>query len=176
MIRQLQAQGAPIGGIGVQEHGSQHFLPPAGGEAQGGYRLEPSQVLRRLDRLAELGLPIHLTEISARTADLEGRAEALETMFRVGFSHPQVEAILLWGFWERRHWMGPEAALVDAEWNLLPAGQRISRLLRQEWRTNMTARTDAAGVLTFRGFYGDYELRYPDAAGVERIERVELRP
>ena len=28
-------------------------------------------------------------------------------------SHPSVEGVLFWGFWDRRHWRGADASLVD---------------------------------------------------------------
>ena len=182
LIRSLQDRGA-VGGIGVQEHAAERFVPvrgPATAEAfderKGGDVLVPDEVWGRLDRLAELRLPIHLTEISSKTPDPLRRADTLEMLFRVGFAHPSVEAILLWGFWEKRHWLGPEAALVDAQWNLLPAGQRVLDLMHREWTTHAQARTDARGTIRFRGFFGRYELELTRPDGTKRRAVVELRP
>jgi GH35 family endo-1,4-beta-xylanase len=76
-------------------------------------------MLRRLDRLGELGLPIHLTEISFCTPDAQQRAEALETFLRLAYSHPAVKAIMLWGFWEKRHWLGPSVNLAGYRYDPL---------------------------------------------------------
>ena len=109
---------------------------------------------KRLDPLAATGLPIHLTEISAKTPDESQRAEALEALFRVGFAHSGVQGILIWGFWEKSHWMGRNAVLVDADWNLLPAGKRIFEdLLGREWNTDLEVRSDQDGKVVFRGFF-----------------------
>jgi hypothetical protein len=91
----------------------------------------------------------------------------------VAFAHPQVEAVLLWGFWARRHWLGPQAALVGADWQPLPAWRRLAAL-RQSWRTDCEAVTDAAGVLRFRGFYGTYEVIFsrPGARGLQAVVRL----
>ncbi|MFP4106567.1 MAG: glycoside hydrolase, partial [Phycisphaerae bacterium] len=121
-------------------------------------------------------LPIHLTEISSRTADETQRADSLEMLFRVGYSHPKVDAILLWGFWAKRHWLGKNAALVDADWNYTEAGKRISNLLLKEWRTNTSKQTDADGKLAFRGFYGTYKVKLTDAEGNVRTGTVKLHP
>jgi hypothetical protein len=38
--------------------------------------------------------------------------------------------------------------------------QRVRHLLREEWMTRETLRSDADGRVRFRAFYGDYTLRY----------------
>lgn len=187
LIRSLRAQGTPVGGLGVQEHGAERFAPPSAADAEsaetrperqwrGEGMIRVADAVRRLDRLSALGLPIHLTEISAVTADEERRAEALETLFRLGFSHPGVEAIMLWGFWEGSHWLGRDAALVDREWNLLPAGARIRDLLLHRWRTHVTIGADDAGILAFRGFYGTYTISARDEHGQLIWGTVDLLP
>ena len=144
-------------------------------ERQGRDRLYPRQVLRRLDRLGELGLPIHITEVSSRAKDPQRRAESLEIFCRLAFSHPKVEAFMLWGFWARRHWLGPDAALVDRDWTLNPAGQRLFDLLRKEWRTDVDGRTDESGRLHFRGFFGTYEVAI-DEKGAKLAGTARLTP
>jgi endo-1,4-beta-xylanase len=167
LIRDLRERGAHVGGIGVQSHDCDRFTVDAAPALAPGERpqwlmtspLTPSIFLAALDRLhAETGLPIHLTEISARLPDPARRADVLEMMFRLAFSHSAVTAIMLWGFGANTHWMGPDAALMDADGKLTLAGQRISRLLREEWTTRGSAVSDADGRLGFRGFYGSYEL------------------
>lgn len=164
LIARLRDAGAVIGGIGIQEHAAERFSgrptppDPLHPERANMPPVDAEGMLRRLDRLGELGLPIHLTEISFCTPDAQQRAEALETFLRLAYSHPAVKAIMLWGFWEQRHWLGPSAALVDGHWNNLPAGQRLDQLLLQDWRTHLTAMTDAGGIARFRGFFGRYEI------------------
>lgn len=180
LIEDLRARGAVIGGIGVQEHAAERFVPDdrtadadaERPERQGRGPLVPEAVWRRLDALAALGLPIHLTEISVKTADPQRRADTLEMLLRTAMAHPAVESLLLWGFWERSHWLGRDAALVDAQWNPLPAGERLTRL-RAEWTTRVDAATADDGLLRFRGFHGRYAVevaapgRPPVAAEVE---------
>lgn len=166
LVRRLQAAGAQVGGIGIQEHAVERFASSSERadsetdrpERLGRRPLVPTEVWRRLDRLAELGLPIHLTEISSKTEDEQRRADSLEMLFRTAYAHPGVEAILLWGFWAKRHWLGRDAALVDAGWNLTPAGDRVRRLIQEEWRTHLVGRSDDAGQFRFRGFVGTYEV------------------
>jgi hypothetical protein len=137
--------------------------------------LTPASFLETLDRLyAATGLPIHLTEISAKTPDAARRADVLEMLFRLAFSHQAVQAILLWGFGATTHWMGPEAALMDADGTLTPAGDRISRLLSEEWTTRGSALTGADGRIRFRGFNGSYMLSIAARDGRMNVREVHL--
>ena len=166
-IRELRARGARVGGIGIQSHDCDRFAPDGRMVLEPGDRpqwllstpVTPEAFVATLDRLhAETGLPIHLTEVSAKCPDAIRRADVLEMLFRLGFSHEAVEAILLWGFGAKTHWMGPDAALTNADGTLTPAGSRISRLMRDEWSTRGNGVTGADGCLAFRGFYGSYAL------------------
>lgn len=164
-IEELRAAGAPIGGIGVQGHYNQQPLDPF--------------VLRaKLDRLAQAGLPVRITEydyVRTGASDLE-RADALEAMYRVSFSHPSVEAVSLWGFWAGRHWRGPQAALVDLNWVQNAVGDRLDALL-SEWWTAETAQTNAEGVAVVRAFHGEHDITVTAADGaaadVVRVALVE---
>jgi endo-1,4-beta-xylanase len=168
LLREFLEDGVPVGGIGIQEHAAERIadVTPVGNEMErlSQYRLTPHGIWTRLDRLAEFGLPIHLTEISFKAEDEEKRAEALDKFFRVAFAHPAVEAIMLWGFWERSHWLGRPAILFDAEFNPLPAGEALLNLLETEWKTRLQSRANANGELRFIGFYGPYKVRvmHPD--------------
>lgn len=170
LIRSLQKAGAPIGGIGIQEHAAERTVPErpdappeardeVNVERQSHVRLDPPKMLARLDRLAELKLPIHLTEISFKTRDDLRRAQAVEDFYRMGFSHPAVEAIVLWGFWGRLHWLGDEASLLGPGLEPLEPAVRLNRLLNETWKTRLESRTDDEGRVAFRGFFGEYEVR-----------------
>jgi len=80
------ANGAEIDGIGVQGHFDED--------------VEPLVVKARLDNLATLGIPIWVTEYDSKTPDVNKRAENLENLYRIAFSHPAVEGIIMWGFWQ----------------------------------------------------------------------------
>jgi hypothetical protein len=97
-------------------------------------------------------------------------------MFRIGYAHPRVEAIVLWGFWANRIWLGPESAIVNADWSLNAAGERLSKLLLEEWRTTATVSTNEHGVVAFRGFYGSYELELVDEDGRAHSGSCALTP
>jgi GH35 family endo-1,4-beta-xylanase len=183
-VADLRAAGAPVGGIGVQEHACERIVTAGPtsralateAERQLNFDVTPDQLYATLDRLADAGLPVQLTEISSKSKDEQRRADGLEALYRVAFSHPKVDLILLWGFWEKRHWLGRDAALVDAEFRPTAAGRVLEKLLLEEWRTSGTFAADDTGVLRFRGFYGTYALTATGPDGRVRGATVELIP
>jgi len=51
----------------------------------------------------------------------------------------------------------------------------MSDLILREWRTRLTARADAAGRLSFRGFKGGYRLTWTDPAGAVQSRLIEVK-
>ncbi|KAF3447492.1 hypothetical protein FNV43_RR12678 [Rhamnella rubrinervis] len=106
-ILDLQEQGAPVGGIGIQGH----IDSPVG-----------PIVCSALDKLGILGLPIWFTELDVSSINEYVRADDLEVMLREGFAHAAVDGVMLWGFWEL--FMSRENShLVNAEGDLNAAGK-----------------------------------------------------
>ncbi|PIA44260.1 hypothetical protein AQUCO_01700095v1 [Aquilegia coerulea] len=140
-ILDLQEQGAPVGGIGIQGH----IDSPVG-----------PIVCSALDKLGILGLPIWFTELDVSSINEYIRGDDLEVMLREAFAHPAVEGIMLWGFWEL--FMSRENShLVDAEGNVNEAGNRYLALKR-EWLTHAHGHIDDQGQFCFRGFHGTYSV------------------
>ena len=160
-IRQLIASNAPVGGIGAQGH----F----------GDTVSPVLTDTRLDSLSELGLPIWITEYDSAHTNEVIRADNLETLYRIAFSKPAVEGVLMWGFWAGSHWRGSNAAIVNLDWSLNEAGRRYQSLLT-EWTTRTNATTDSAGVLGFRGFHGSYDLLVTPPGGPTTLRRLTVEP
>lgn len=141
-VQQLDDADIPVDAIGAQGHFTD---------------VDPWAVKVRLDKLATLGRPIWITEFDVVQADENDRAEALEAFFRMAFSHPAVEGIVLWGFWAGSHWRGPDAALVDLDWTVNAAGQRFEALMDEWWSTE-ALQTDSAGRTSARVFHGTYRF------------------
>ncbi|KAF6159697.1 hypothetical protein GIB67_029955 [Kingdonia uniflora] len=140
-ILDLQEQGAPVGGIGIQGH----IDSPVG-----------SIVCSALDKLGILGLPIWFTELDVSSINEYVRADDLEVMLREIFAHPAVEGIVLWGFWEL-FMSRNNAQLVDAEGSVNEAGRRYLAL-KQEWLSHPHGHIDDQGEFRFRGFHGTYTV------------------
>jgi hypothetical protein len=75
-----------------------------------------------------------------------------------------VELINWWGFSDRDAWM-PGGGLVTGDYAPKPVFERLQRLVNGEWRTSFEARTDVAGQVSFRGFYGRYAVTVAEADG-----------
>jgi endo-1,4-beta-xylanase len=143
-IRYLLDQGAPLDGIGLQGHFSSDLTPP-------------EKLLQILDRFARFGLPLQVTEHDINVTDEELQADYTRDFLTTLFSHPNVNGILTWGFWEGRHWR-PNAAYFRRDWSIKPAGQVWMDLVLHEWRTDAQGPTDPQGNFQTRGFLGDYEI------------------
>lgn len=144
MALDLRRRGAPIDGLGFQCH-------------YGGYLTPPARIIQVLDRFAAHGFVLQVTEFDVDLTDEQVQADYLRDFTTAVFSHPAVDTLQLWGFWERRHWR-PNAALWRKDWSIKPAGQAWLDLLHRQWSTDETLRTDAEGRAATRGFLGDYEI------------------
>ena len=144
VVRLLLDAGAPVQAIGIQSHMG---IEPVG----------IPQTLAALDRVAALGLPLAITEFDQATVDERLQGRYMRDFMTAIFSHPAVDAFIMWGFWENRHWK-PEAALFREDWSVKPNGQAYMDLVFDEWWTEEEAQTDADGACTVRGFLGDYEV------------------
>jgi len=118
----------------------------------------PATLLTALDRFAALGLPIQITEFDVDTTDEALQADYLRDFLTAAFSHPAIESILMWGFWEGRHWR-PDAALWRRDWSLKPNGEAWIDLVTQQWWTNTSGQTDAGGTFRVRAFRGEHDVR-----------------
>ena len=160
-ILALIASNAPVNGIGAQGH----F----------GSSVNPQLTETRLDSLAELGLPIWITEYDSVNADESVRADNLETLYRMAFSKSAVDGVLMWGFWAGSHWLGSNAAIVNLNWTLNAAGQRYQSLMA-EWTTVTNGISDGGGAFNFRGFHGSYDVTITPPGGQPTLRRIVLDP
>lgn len=150
LIQGMLKRKVPIHGIGVQCH---YNLRP----------VVPGLIKERLDKLASLGLPIKVTEFDVGDWQVgmndteEVQAQKFETFIRSAFSHPAVNGIVLWGFWDYRHWV-KNGGIVAGDGREKPAAKRVYDLWHKVWTTEETAVADAQGVAKFRGFKGKYQV------------------
>jgi GH35 family endo-1,4-beta-xylanase len=108
-IRYLLDQGAPLHGIGLQSHFGMDLT-------------SPERLLRILDRFAAFELPLQVTEHDIDITDEALQADYTRDFLTVMFSHPAVDGVLTWGFWEGRHWK-PNGAYFRRDWSIRPAGR-----------------------------------------------------
>jgi hypothetical protein len=117
----------------------------------------PEKMLEILDRFAKFGPPIEVTEFDTDITDEQIQADYMRDFMTTLLSHPKVEGILMWGFWEKRHWK-PNGALVRTDWSLKPCGQAWMDLVHKQWTTHEQGKSDPDGAFKVRGFLGEYEI------------------
>ncbi|MDQ0254806.1 GH35 family endo-1,4-beta-xylanase [Evansella vedderi] len=160
--------GIPIDAIGIQSH--QH---------QGYWGREKLEEI--LDRFSHFGLPIHFTENTLTSGHLmppeivdlndyqvadwpstpefeERQAKEVEEMYSILFKHPLVEAITTWSFSDDGAWLGAPAGFIRKDNSPKPSYKVLKKLIKEDWNTNVTCKTDDNGTLSFEGLLGDYEL------------------
>ncbi len=143
---------APFDGIGFEGHFKQSaFFTP------------PEQLYSRLERFAALGKDLAVTELEVSVPDPKDEKQAslqadyTRDLLTVFFSHPRMMQVTLWAIWE------PEArknssALFRSDGSPKPNGQVVIDLLRKQWSTDVSGKTDADGKFSARGFLGKYEV------------------
>ncbi|KAG6421637.1 hypothetical protein SASPL_118194 [Salvia splendens] len=154
-ILDLQEQGAPVGGIGIQGH-IDHPVGPI--------------VCSALNKLAILGLPIWFTELDVSSTNEYVRADDLEVMLREAFAHPAVEGVMLWGFWEL-FMSRDNGHLVNAEGDVNEAGKKYLAL-KEEWLSKCHGHIDEQGHFEFRGFHGSYEVEIVSILQDEKVTKT----
>lgn len=174
LVKELQARGAPVSGLGLQVHPVDYWI-------------YPQELWDTLEMYAELGVPLHITELHQPAWDhpIEGgwregtwtgeaQAEFIEQLYRLSYGHPSVVSINYWGFSDRASWL-PGGGLIDAEYRPKPVFHALKRLIQEEWTTPpLRLRTDDTGKVTFRGFFGQYGLTIPRAGSRHWSQRVHL--
>lgn len=150
-IKNLLANGLPIDGIGVQGH----VITSDENDSQGRAGASSEHIQKTLDKLAEFNLPIKITECLFNADTEAGTAEELKRVFPILFAHPNVEAIIMWGFWAKDHWM-PQTAMWKEDWTPTPQALAYRDLIFDKWWTKTYGKADRRGTFKTRGFYGDY--------------------
>ena len=165
-IAYLIHQGQAPDAIGIQAHFEKRFPPD-------------TSLWNYLERVKKLNIPIHITETSLPSGELiresggwgiedrkiwkstsEGeRFQAIEVvrLYRLLFSHPSVEAITWWDLCDP-DWEAPTGLLRNKNRDPKPVYDALMKLIHDEWTTRLTAKTDRQGSITFRGYFGHYQL------------------
>lgn len=129
LVRDLLQRGVPIHGVGLQMHVSLDSCP------------EPQDVAANIERLAALGLEVHITEMDVRIEmpatqeELDKQACIYRDMLRVCLSAENCTAFVLWGFADSHSWIpdffqGCGAALIfDEAYDPKPACNALMDVL-----------------------------------------------
>ncbi|MBS1808019.1 MAG: endo-1,4-beta-xylanase [Acidobacteria bacterium] len=143
VINWLLDNGAPLDGVGIQGH----FAGPT-----------PIDVMQSIiARYSNLRVPLAITEYDFNTTDEQLQADFTRDFLTLIFSYPKFNDFLMWGFWERAHWL-PTGAMYRADWSSKPNALIWNDLWFREWWTNETGSADRNGMYRSRGFKGDYTV------------------
>lgn len=135
--------GAPVDGVGMQGHFD---------------RITPPALLQTIiERFSTLPVQLAVTEFDMNIADEDLQAEYTRDVMTMVFSQSKFKDFLMWGFWEKSHWL-PLAAMYRADWSSKPNALAYNDLLFREWWTNENGATDVAGRFATRGFKGTYNV------------------
>ena len=172
-IQGLLDQGVRIDGIGVQGH--LHSVT-----------FNPDSLQFSLDLLSQFNLPIRITEFNMpgqrskyvrqrsqtppemTPEEQEQNAKNLSDYYRIGFAHPSVEGILMWGFWGGANWI-PASSLYRRDWTPTPAAAAYQSLIYDEWWTNTTGKSGTDGICVIHAFYGTHKVT---VNGVEKTVKL----
>ena len=155
LVESLESDGAEVNGIGLQTH---FFESNVSAKA-----LEIS-----LAQLEPLGKKIMLSEFDIVNPDSNERGKGLVDFYRYAFSRPEIDGVIMWGFWAGTHWLGPDASIVDEDWTVNAAGQAYFDLI-ENWTTATESNiTTEEETVDFTGFNGTYIVTLTDQSTGEK--------
>lgn len=155
IVSRLADMGYPPSAIGMQGHSG---------------AVTCQQQWELYDQMFKLRIPLHITEFWAQENDFgtifqsmdkndqqEYLAEYVVGYMKNAFAHPAVDAFFFWGF------MGMAVEFTEGlsrSYELLPVFHKVKNLIHKEWHTKELLTTDSEGRVRFRGYFGEYSLRY----------------
>ena len=168
-IQRALEKGATIDSIGMQYH---QFHKKEDEELKAATLLNPERLYQVLDTYANLNKPIQITEVTASAYSWEPedeyvQAEMIRNLYRIWFSHPNMEAIVYWNMIDGYAAYAVPGDMTNGEnkyhggllrfdMSKKPAWEALDQLINHEWHTSIDTVCSANADL--KGFYGEYEL------------------
>jgi GH35 family endo-1,4-beta-xylanase len=143
-LKFLFENNAPVDGFGFQSH----FSSP-----------QPLDVVDAVVKRYADAFPVEfaVSEFDLNTPDESVQADFTRDFMTYIFGQERFRDFLLWGFWERRHWL-PRGAMYRADWTSKPNAIATLNLLFRDWWSNASRETDAEGRASSRVFKGQYQV------------------
>lgn len=137
--------GGPLGGIGIQGHVGYGTCPP-------------QRMLEIFSRLSsKYHVPLSITELDINEKDESLQAQYLRDILIAAFSHPAIDSVTFWGFWEGRHWLN-NTPFYRKDWSPKPGLHVYEDLVLNQWTTHQTLLTNPNGEASLRAFLGSYTI------------------
>ena len=172
-IERALARGARIDEIGMQFHlfyRRENLLEPGNASIY-----TPRYLYDAMDCYARLDLPMHITEMtipaySGSQEDEETQAEVVRSLYAIFFSHPAMTGVIYWNLVDGFAYGAEQGdmtagensffgGLVRYDFTPKPAYNVLKNLFQKEWHTELEKDAEGdTGTLSFRGFYGKYDL------------------
>lgn len=163
-VEELLDRGAPVDAIGFQSHFWSTRLTP------------PEDILRTIDRFAELGLNLYVTEFDMNYPDEGVQADYTRDFLTAWFSHPATDGFLMWGFYGDAHWFGETGAMFRTDWEPKPNALEYQRLLFENWWTDRSLQTGDDGIAACRPFYGPQAIEVAADGFLPADRRIDHTP
>lgn len=178
MVDAALLRGVQIDKIGLQHHAFTGASTATDEEYEKALRdvnphhFNPKSILDALDKFAEFGKPLEITEITVPTfgeteEDELLQADLLDLIYTCFFGHPAVENVVYWNVpdgyahvtKENRVWNENRCrgGLFTHEVTPKKSAERMYEMFNKRWHTDLELTTDENGCVEFRGFFGDYK-------------------
>jgi len=132
---------------------------------------------KRLELLDQIGLPIHVSEITLASPEDSLRGEAIQAVatrnfYRLWFSHKSTMGITWWNTVDDCGAAGEPCTSGIFKRDMRPklAFHALNELINHEWRTNLTTKAAKDGKIEFRGFKGNYRLSWDENGKINSLE------
>lgn len=171
LIERALNRGARIDTIGMQFHMFYKKEVEAENTAQ---YYSPESIYAVMDRYADFGKPFQITELTVPAYDYtedneEIQAEIITNLYRMWFSHPNMEAIMYWNLVDGYAAYAPQGdmtcgenvyrgGLVRFDLTPKPSYYAVRNLFEKEYHTSTETGTGDEGQASFKGFYGEYDI------------------
>ena len=181
-LREFIREGIPFDEIGLQYHIFVHRDAIEGMEAHNSF-LRADVMLDAMELFNSYGYPMHISEITipsyagAILENEEIQAYLAQTLYKIWFATEHMKSIVWWNLVDgyaayaplgsaegENHYGG---GLCRFDMTPKPSYLALDRLINGEWRTNLEC--ECEGELSFRGFFGEYEIEITDG------EKTEVR-
>jgi len=179
-LRDFIREGIPFDEIGLQYHIFIHRDQIESTQAQNSF-LRADVMLDVMELFNSYGYPMHLSEITIPSyagklpENEEIQAYLVETLYKIWFATEHMKSIVWWNLVDgyaayaplgseegENHYAG---GLCHFDMSPKPAYLALDRLINHEWRTNLAC--DCEGEISFRGFFGEYEIEVSDGVSTE---------
>lgn len=157
-LKSAAANGIPWDAVGLQGHSPVTE------------RFGMGQVWQTINAFGSLGKPVYLSELTPPSAgqtmtggvwtgtwDEAAQADYAVKLFTTAFANPNVAGVSWWDLSDSGAF-APGGGLLDSDLNPKAAYTALDNLINGAWHTSVSARTASDGTISFRGFYGQYQV------------------